>query len=361
MKFPEIWNRYPEIETQLLRESCQELSLSRPLSGITVLNNTPLTPETLYLVEGWLAAGANLLLTHTKFIRPHTEKYAREILSHNNLHVIEHTDDMKDHTCDILIDCGGELCGHIKPRIGAVELTQSGTIVYRQANPQTYPVISVDDSDVKSLETMCGTGKGFVDGFENLTREKTQDHNFLVIGYGRVGQGVVRAIHSKGGRAFIVDVNPHVVAFARHQGLKACLITENFSHLLDASTVVVTASGVPHLLSSLKDKYNFEKKILTNVGADDEYAPAFDKEEVLNSKIPVNFSLENPTDMHYLDPIFYSLQRAACALVSETWSPGYHALPQHISDDIINRWKVIHKEDINFIYDYQIFKEKMVA
>ena len=46
-----------------------------------------------------------------------------------------------------------------------------------------------------------------------------------------------------------------------------------------------------------------------NMGAEDEWGSLFSAADVLHGKMPVNFSLEEPTTIQYLDPAFYSQVR----------------------------------------------------
>ncbi len=57
-----------------------------------------------------------------------------------------------------------------------------------------YPVISIDDCQIKNLEAILGTGEAFVRAFQELTGEDISDKEFLVIGYGKVGQGIAKAL-----------------------------------------------------------------------------------------------------------------------------------------------------------------------
>ena len=57
----------------------------------------------------------------------------------------------RERPFDVVLDTGGELAGRVTPRLGAVELTQTGEQAYRALGP-AFPVISVDSSRLKRIE-----------------------------------------------------------------------------------------------------------------------------------------------------------------------------------------------------------------
>lgn len=52
-----------------------------------------------------------------------------------------------------------------------------------------------------------------------------------------------------------------------------------------------------------------EGQVLVNIGAEDEYGPLFPEQSVLNRKVAVNFALEEPTHLRYIETTF-ALQNA---------------------------------------------------
>ena len=96
--------------------------------------------------------------------------------------------------------------GKVVPRLGAVEITRTGSIQYSQASVD-YPVISVDDCQIKNLEAILGTGEAFVRAFQELTGEDISDREFLVIGYGKVGQGIAKALKKYTSKIWIAEIS----------------------------------------------------------------------------------------------------------------------------------------------------------
>ena len=72
--------------------------------------------------------------------------------------------------------------------------------------------------------------------------------------------------------------------------------------ILDAD-FVVTATGMKDALASeaLQSALANTKAVLANMGVEDEFSEDFPEERVLNKKLALNFSLEEPTHLKYID------------------------------------------------------------
>ena len=75
------------------------------------------------------------------------------------------------------------------------------------------------------------------------------------------------------------------------------------SVLIENADFVVTATGVKNALAApeLAPALNSTKAILANMGVEDEYGAAIPAEQELNAKGPLNFILEEPTHLKYID------------------------------------------------------------
>ncbi len=106
--------------------------------GLKILHNIPLTIEAVLKIEILLLGGAEVTASCISSLSPSLD--AIDILKSANVEVqIEH--DFKK-TYDFHLDCCGELLNISPPEIGAVELTQTGSALYKKANC-FYPIISV--------------------------------------------------------------------------------------------------------------------------------------------------------------------------------------------------------------------------
>jgi adenosylhomocysteinase len=73
--------------------------------------------------------------------------------------------------------------------------------------------------------------------------------------------------------------------------------------LIENADFVVTATGVKNALAApeLTATLLSTSAILANMGVEDEYGEAIPAEKVLNAKGPLNFILEEPTHLKYID------------------------------------------------------------
>ena len=100
---------------------------TKPLAGVKILHNIPLTHETLVKLESLLAAGAELTVTQVKFVRNQPDPDIIALLDQIGVrYVAEH--EAVEGDFDLALDCCAEVMNMSKVRIskGIVELTQSG-------------------------------------------------------------------------------------------------------------------------------------------------------------------------------------------------------------------------------------------
>jgi hypothetical protein len=83
--------------------------------------------------------------------------------------------------------------------------------------------------------------------------------------------------------------------------------------LLGSTNCAITATGVKNCISQHLSLSHFHTvEYLVNMGTHDEWGPSFPKDRILFNKRPLNFMLDYPTKVCYLDPIFAVL---ACATI----------------------------------------------
>ena len=94
--------------------------------------------------------------------------------------------------------------------------------------------------------------------------------------------------------------------------------------LIEKSDFVVTATGVKNALAApeLTKSLLSTKAVLANMGVEDEYGEAIPAEKVLNAKGPLNFILEEPTHLKYIDTSLALHAALAELLVQEAKSQG---------------------------------------
>ena len=316
----------------------------RPYNGLRIIDNTPLTLTTLLKIEVLLLGGADVTVRLSDVL-PASQPMI-DLLKAANVKLC--TNNQFPTAYDFHLDCCAELLAHtIPPTRGATELTQTGEVLYQQKK-LGYPVISINDSPIKSLETFFGTGDGLVRALQNLFGDKIHGQSFVIFGCGRVGSGITHALKKIGCAITVIDkkIPPATplyqgISFVAHNDKSAIM------KAIQNAYCIVTATGVPCIVS---DYYQLNEQhvgnaILANMGAEDEYGQHFSPSRVLFNKKPINFSLEEPTLMKYLDPIFYAHNAGIDLILTQEMQPGYHPFPDVIATAMLTQWETIYQED----------------
>lgn len=344
--FDEARLQYSVPQSPFLDEHRKQVMVEKPYQGLKVLHNVPLTLGTVFKIEVLALGGAEVVATSIKNLPP--EKRAIDILLNAKIRVqIPHK---FNERFDFHLDCCGELLELPDPVVGAVELTQTGSKLYHD-RALSYPVLSVDDSDLKVLETFFGTGDGFARALYERSGEEVRNKPFILFGYGKVGQGIVYALKKFTDKITVIDVAENPCASIISQNINY-ICASNVSEIkcsIAEAWCAITATGVKGLLTkqyglNIKD---FGSCILTNMGADDEYGDNFTEADIAFNKMPFNFSLEYPTSLHYLDPIFYSHNIGIDLILSQNINKGYNPFPTHLATSILYEWQRIYGENID--------------
>jgi len=327
---------------------------SRPLDGVRILHNIPVTLETLVKLQSLLAGGAHVTVTACRIPGLSAQPVAVEGMAYAGIPFVARHQDIHGEF-DIALDCGCQVPDMANVHIteGAVELTQTGGRRYRELN-LAYPAIDVDNSDVKKFEGLFGTGDAFMRAFKKLQPDSDlRDKRFVVFGYGKVGRGIVAQLMPETRLITVVESNSHLIPKIKQQGLHALKSDEidAIKRAAGQAYAIVTASGVQHLLSRILDPRDCPQALLANMGANDEIGPKFEGEQVLCNKMPINFSLAHPTLMRFIDPVFYAHNLAAWLILTENYPAGYRALSREIDHEIIALWQRHHQDDVSAILD----------
>ena len=337
----EAYKIIPAYTMPILNETVAHLKKARPYSGLNIVHNLHITYSTICKIIPLLYSGANLTVTATNELQ--VDDNALELIKKANV-TLRKPEDLEDNF-DISLDCGAGLLKYVTPKIGAVEITQSGTAKYQEANI-TFPVISVDSSNTKKLETFFGTGDGFVRALQENTNNNLTGKKIILFGYGKVGHGIVYALQQHTKNIVIVEFVKEKIEQAREDGYVALSFADTTSvkDALQGAFCAVTATGVPKFVSTLYTEADFINcKYLANMGTEDEFGDSFSGARVLFNKAPINFSIKIPTLSKYLDPIFYAHNAVIDLLLSGNFSNGFHALPLDFDLQLLARWESIHQ------------------
>ncbi len=148
-----------------------------------------------------------------------------------------------------------------------LEATGSGINRLREMD-LPYPVFNWDDLPVKEgLHNRFMVGLSTWTAFFNRTGLSLHEKRVVVLGFGSVGRGVADAARAFGGAVTVVEPDPARRAEAAYRGWQVAPLSE----ALSGGDIVVTATGLPKVLSRGELEQLSDGTILINVGhADDE-------------------------------------------------------------------------------------------
>ena len=318
MLFDEIVNdAYGEREYPALLALAREWAQTRPFDGLRVLAATPVFRNTLLQYRALLAGGADLVVGGagsdvgdgpSSGAEMPCDPGIVEVLRGNGIPVIGLQEALALETAgrgfDLVLDCAGQFSA-CHPRFGFVELTRSGVQFYENSE---HPVYVADSGIVKRIETCLGTGEGYVRALSQLGYDFGSDagKKFVVFGSGKVGQGIVLQLLRSGASVQVVtDGSRGSNPFLDANGVPVtdCNDLDGVAALVRDADFVVTATGVKGALDrpQIVEALLASDAVLANMGVEDEYGPGIPATRVLAEKKPLNFILEEPTHLKYID------------------------------------------------------------
>lgn len=328
------WKYEGMAESLLLQSQLTEMRNSQPYAGLSILHNVPLTPAAVCKIDVLLTSGAKVDVCRHGIFRPISENIAISMLREAGIAVADRPDPNKEY--DLHLDTAGELASLPPPRIGSVEITQTGENIYKNTHLRV-PVLSVNDSVVKDLETMLGTSEGFVRAFVATTKRPISEYRFLVFGFGRVGKGIVHRLIDEKTPVAVVTYSESSAKKAGELGIPSCTIQEQdlVHEYARQASAIVTATGVARVISDRVAAEFLEGKILINMGSLDEFGEEYSARGVLQH---LNFTVDPPTRLRYLQVTFYAQNRAPLHLIHQNRQPGCYPYPPDDARSIVNQW-----------------------
>lgn len=351
------FDEYVKEEAPFMHYQLKEWLNTRSLRGLRVLHHVPVVTNTLLKIACLIEAGAIVTVTNPSFMQP--AAVAIESLHTAGIRYVADFDEIKDEPFDLYFDCGAELYQALgAPRMGAIELTASGDQFYRQQTLD-FPVVSIDSTWTKQLETVFGCAESSHTAIAQLTGQNPAEKTWVIFGFGKIGRGLAYFCSQHDTPITIVDISETQRAAAQKLGLKAIDPQNNLAlqHALAGADIVVTATGGKAVLDAYPYEW-FKGKVLANMGIYDEYGSHFTEDEVLNRKAPVNFILKDPTPMKYIDPEFY-IHNIAASFFRENLTAGVHALPEEVDQTILKRWCDYHAFPFDIIQQWFYVPESM--
>ncbi len=295
---------YPPEEWPCLLAQAEEWSRTRPLEGLRILDATPLYRNTLGKFMALLAAGAELYVPWRSAMP--ADPAVKALLPGFGIRTAAKGDDF----FDIILDCAGQ-CNRLRPSLGACELTRTGVARYERAH---FPGFLADSGRIKCIETALGTGESFFRAMEKLGHGHMEGRRLVVVGFGKVGRGVVYYALKRGMKVTVADVTDKHAELPAGVAFVSTLDADAFNDAVLHAWCVVTATGhVSALRRRLRAAEVTDSPVLlANLGVEDEFGPEIPETRVLARKKPINFILDDPTRMRYIETTM--ALHNACAL-----------------------------------------------
>jgi adenosylhomocysteinase len=323
----------------ILQTLINRYARTRPFEGAPIVFGHLFVWNSIALVEALVRGGAHLVLAEAH-PSPATVP-VRERLEYHGLPVLPVEQAVRDG--EWFLDVAAVL-GRARTPKGAAEVTRTGILHYARI---PCPVISADDTRSKRIEGFFGTGDGFMRAWHLLRPEDPLAGKRLVIfGYGKIGRGVAHRTRSAGAKVTVIDIDPAARARAQADGFPAAdgKASDDLRTRLEAAEVVIAVTGRPDILRREVSPswLRRSRPVLVNLGAEDEFGPAFEDEEILGGRdVPLNFHLPRPTENRYVEaPLAAHLLALETLLANPSaFPPGIHRLPPGMDAWVVETWR----------------------
>lgn len=299
-----LQQHYLPADYPVIRAQCADFLRRRPFERLKILEATPLFFNTIAKFLPLIAGGAQVTLSHIEGVPydPAFIEWAERI----GLQVAR----QKGEGYDLVSDCIG-LHSDLYPRYGFAELTHSGIAYYTHS---AKPCFNTDGSRVKRIEGALGTGDGLIRGLQLFGQRVEPSQRWLLFGFGKIGSGVGIKLKATGAQVEVVESRS-----MRDRLQQTPVGAFPFIDMTDREAVVAAVQRATHIVTAtsvagvISRSYPVEPflqgQVLVNIGAEDEYGEKFPESAVLNRKVAINFALEEPTHLRYIETTF-ALQNA---------------------------------------------------
>ena len=312
-------------EFPALAAQAEKWKISRPLAGKVIYDATPVFRNTMVKYYALQCAGAQVIAAAGGNI-PCDENIC-QILPEFGIKVAGDTE--KILTYDVVADCAG-VSRMVKSRCGYVELTRSGLEYYENFSQ---PVFSADSGVLKKLETILGTGEGFLRAMKQLGYDDFKNKKVLVFGGGKVGRGVAHYAACAGAEVSVAD-------------LKKIKLPGNITYIdgndevsvrraISKSWCIISVTGLAGALNRWADDLVKSPAMIANMGVEDEFGLDVPSSRVLNEKRPLNFILEEPTHLKYIDATMALNNYGIEKLLFATLPDGINFPPRELERSIV--------------------------
>ena len=326
-----IQSHYRPEEYPALADQAARWKREKPLAGLSVLDATPVFRNTVSKYIPLLKAGAKLTVGLAGGF-PHDPAVA-EFLLRNGIPTLR-SGETSQERFDLILDCAATFAS-LEPQIGYVELTRSGVPGYEGKRK---PVFVADSGTIKRIETCLGTGESYFRAMASLGYGTWIGRTLVVFGSGKVGTGIVLYASRMGARVRVITdpatVSPRIAAVTErvidYRNRDAVIAA------LEDAYAVVTATGVPGALAGLGDVLERSGALLANMGVEDEFGTEVPEARVLGRKRPLNFLLEEPTHLKYIEATMALHNEGAVWLAGHPGTGGFCTPPPEIEERLLD-------------------------
>ncbi len=325
-------SNYSEEQYPTLKLQREEWSKTKPLNGLKVLDVTPLCRNSIYKYMNLIYGGAELFIGISL---SDDDPILLSLLNEAGIEVVSPDDFSRSY--DIIMDCSAEFIEHT-PAIGCVELTRARSELY--AN-KPLPVFMADGGDVKRIETCLGTGESYFRAMKQLGYGDMRDKKVVLFGSGKVGQGIIRGGAHNGA---IMTVITDKDSFPSNLSNLVSEVVDyrskdDVERVIKDAYAVVTATGVEGAVeaSISADKLLASGAILANMGATDEYGETIAESAVLANKDTINFILDDPTLLQYIDATMTLHNYGATYILNNREIRGVIMPPKDIEAELLRQ------------------------
>lgn len=271
-------------EMPVLRGLSENISNTKPLSGLRISGCLHITTETANLARTLKSAGADLVLCASNPLSTQDDVAAAlvseygipvyAIRGENTETYYQHIQSALDHRPVMTLDDGADLVSELhKSRtellenmVGGTEETTTGVIRLRamaKDEALRYPVIAVNDAMTKHLfDNRYGTGQSALDGIIRATNILLAGKTFTVVGYGWCGRGVALRAKGHGAHVIVTEVDPVRALEATMDGYRVMSLLQ----AAQESDFILSVTGDKHVIDKEHMEVMKDGCVLANAG-----------------------------------------------------------------------------------------------
>lgn len=267
----------------LLRGLEEELSKTRPFTGVKVSLSVHLEAKTAYLCQVLAAGGADMSVTGSNVLS--TQDDIAAALADTGMKVYafhgateeeyeRHIELALSHKPNLIIDDGGDLVGLIHNKrqdlgeevYGGCEETTTGVIRLKAMAKEgvlKFPMVAVNDAQCKHLfDNRYGTGQSVWDSIMRNTNLIVAGKTVVVGGYGWCSKGIAMRAAALGARVIVTEIDPVKAMEAKMDGYEPMTMKQ----AAPLGDIFVAATGCSHVITPEHMLTMKDGAILSNAG-----------------------------------------------------------------------------------------------